>query len=122
MRALKVLLIIIFFPLLHAIVQWLYYLVFDLYLEKTLGKKEADKLMSGRFQSVRRFFYRDIKDKLNSFQYVLYWISHILFIAMVVFMILRVFEVQYAAQSARWTGVVYFLVLYALRISARKKE
>lgn len=122
MNALKVLLIIIFFPLLHAIVQWLYYLVFDLYLEKTLGKKEADKLMSGRFQSVRRFFYRDIKDKLNSFQYVLYWISHILFIAMVVFMILRVFEVQYAAQSARWTGVVYFLVLYALRISARKKE
>ena len=122
MKVLKVFLILTFFPLLHAIIQWLYYLVFDLYLEKMFGKNEANKLMTGRFQSVRRFFYWDIKDKLTTFQYVLYWISHITFIAMVVFMILRVFEVQYAAQSASWAGVIYFLVLLLLRIASRKKE
>jgi hypothetical protein len=122
MRVLKIFLIIIFFPLLHAIVQWLYYLVFDLYLEKMFGKEEAEKLMSGRFQSVRRFFYWDIKDKLNPFHYVLYWISHITFIVIVVLMILRVFEVQYAAQYASWTGVIYFLVLYSLRVSTGKKK
>ena len=122
MKVLKVFLILTFFPLLHAIVQWLYYMVFDIYLEKVYGKKEAQKLIDGRTQSIQRFVYWDIKDKLTTFQYVLYWISHITFIAMVVFMILRVFEVQYAAQSASWAGVIYFLVLYLLRIAERKKE
>lgn len=117
MRILKILLIVIFFPLLHAIVQWLYYFVFDQYLEKKFGKKDAEKLIAGRLQSIQRFFYWDIRDKLNLFHYVLYWVSHILFIAIVILMILRVFAIPNAVQYVSWTGFAYFIILYLLRIS-----
>ncbi len=122
MKVFKILLIATFFPMLHAIVQWLYYMVFDIYLEKMYGKKEAQNLIGGRTQSIQRFVYWDIKDKLNPFQYKLYWLSHLLFVAIIISMVLRVFEVPNAVLYGRLTGLAYFSVLSLLRVSDNKMK